>query len=101
MPTRRAPLVSVLVTTYNHAQYLEEALELAASPDLQDFEVIITDDASTDGSADVIAAWLARTGYPAQFIRNPDNRGICANRNAALARASGSFVCSLSGRRQL
>jgi glycosyltransferase involved in cell wall biosynthesis len=59
--------------------------------------VLITDDASTDGSAGVIAAWLARTGYPAQFIRNPNNRGICANRNAALARASGSFVCSLSG----
>ena len=63
----------------------------------RDFEVIITDDASTDGSADVIAAWLARTGYPAQFIRNPNNRGICANRNAALARSSGAFVCSLAG----
>jgi glycosyltransferase involved in cell wall biosynthesis len=89
--------VSVLVTTYNHARYVEEALESLRRQTSQDFEVIITDDASTDGSADVIAAWLARTGYPAQFIRNPNNRGICANRNAALARASGPFVCSLSG----
>ena len=63
----------------------------------RNFEVIITDDASTDGCADIIAAWLAHTGYPAQFIRNPNNRGICANRNTALARASGTFVCSLSG----
>ena len=31
------------------------------------------------------------------MIRNPRNRGICANRNAALALASGDFVCSLSG----
>ena len=97
MPARCAPLVSVLVTTYNHARYVEEALDLLRRQTSQDFEVIITDDASTDGSADVIAAWLARTGYPAQFIRNPNNRGICANRNTALARASGSFVCSLSG----
>jgi glycosyltransferase involved in cell wall biosynthesis len=94
---RRAPLVSVLVTSYNHARYVEEALDSLRRQTCRDFEVIITDDASTDGSADVIAAWLARTGYSAQFIRNPDNRGICANRNAALARASGSFVCSLAG----
>ena len=92
-----APLVSVLVTSYNHARYVEEALDSLRHQTSGEFEVIITDDASTDGSADVIAAWLARTGYPAQLIRNPVNRGICANRNAALARASGAFVCSLSG----
>jgi glycosyltransferase involved in cell wall biosynthesis len=97
MPPRSAPLVSVLVTTYNHARYVEEALDSLRRQTSRDFEVIITDDASTDGSAEVIAAWLARTGYPAQFIRNPDSRGVCANRNAALARTSGSFVCSLSG----
>jgi glycosyltransferase involved in cell wall biosynthesis len=96
-PARRAPLVSVLVTSYNHARYVEEALDSLRRQTSRDFEVIITDDASTDGCADVIAAWLARTGYPAQFIRNPNNRGICANRNAALARTSGSFVCSLAG----
>jgi glycosyltransferase involved in cell wall biosynthesis len=96
-PARSAPLVSVLVISYNHARYVEEALDSLRRQTSQNFEVIITDDASTDGSADVIAAWLARTGYPAQFIRNPNNRGICANCNAALARASGSFVCSLSG----
>jgi glycosyltransferase involved in cell wall biosynthesis len=92
-----APPVSVLVTTYNHARYVDEALESLRAQTSRDFEVIITDDASPDGTADVIAAWLARTGFPAQFIRNAENRGICANRNAALARTSGAFVCSLSG----
>jgi glycosyltransferase involved in cell wall biosynthesis len=91
------PRVSVLVTTYNQSLYVEEALDSLRRQTSGDFEVIITDDASTDGCADVIEAWLAGTGYPAQFIRNPVNRGICANRNTALARASGSFVCSLSG----
>jgi glycosyltransferase involved in cell wall biosynthesis len=92
-----APLVSVLVTTYNHARFVEEALDSLRAQTARDFEVIITDDASPDGTADVVAAWLARTGYPARFIKNPVNRGICANRNAALARTSGRFVCSLSG----
>jgi len=91
------PGVSVLVTTYNHAAFVEEALESLRAQTSRDFEVIITDDASSDGTADVIAAWLARTQYPAQFIRNPVNRGICKNRNAALARTTGAFVCSLSG----
>jgi glycosyltransferase involved in cell wall biosynthesis len=95
--TPDGPRVSVFVTSYNHARYVEEALESLRRQTSRDFEVIITDDASTDDCADVIEAWLARTGYPAQFIRNDKNRGICANRNTALARASGSFVCSLSG----
>ena len=96
-PVPHAPLVSVLVTTFNHARYVEGALESLRQQTSRDFEVIITDDASADGCADIIAAWLSRTGFAAQLIRNPVNRGICANRNAALARASGTFVCSLSG----
>jgi glycosyltransferase involved in cell wall biosynthesis len=92
-----APSVSVLVTTFNHARYVVEALESLQRQTSRDFEVIITDDASTDGCADVIATWLERSGFEAQFIRNPVNRGICANRNAALERARGRFVCSLSG----
>src|SRR3954462_6487101 len=93
----RAPRVSVLLTTFNHVAYVEQALESLRSQSSQDFEVIITDDASIDGSADTIAAWLQRTGFAARLIRNPRNRGICANLNAALALASGEFICSLSG----
>lgn len=89
--------MSVLVTTFNHADFVEEALDSLRDQTTDDFEVIITDDASTDGTAEVIEAWLARTGFDASFIRNDHNRGICANRNAALKRARGEFVCSLSG----
>lgn len=94
---KSAPLVSVLFTSFNHARYVEEALDSLRRQTCSDFEVIIIDDASTDGCADVSAAWLDRTGFQAQFIRNKTNRGICANRNTALGQASGTFVCSLSG----
>ena len=96
-PGEGRPTVSVLVTTYQHRDFVEEALESLRAQTWSDFEVIITDDASTDGTADVVQAWLDRTGFPATFIRNPTNRGICANRNQALARARGELVCSLSG----
>jgi glycosyltransferase involved in cell wall biosynthesis len=95
--TSGTPRVSVLVTTYNQARYVEEALNSLRDQTSRDFEVIITDDASSDGTGDIIEAWLGRSGYSAQFIRNPENSGICANRNAALALSSGTFVCFLSG----
>ena len=84
----RKPRVSVLVTTFNHSAYVEEALESLRRQTSRDFETIITDDASADGCADVIEAWLARTGFPAQFVRNPVNRGICASLNASPTRPS-------------
>lgn len=92
-----APAVSVLLTTYNHAQYVEQALESVAAQAFTDFELIVTDDCSTDGSADVIRRWLERTGFPATFIVNERNVGICAVRNHDLRLARGRFACSLSG----
>ena len=91
------PTITVISTAFNHARYVEEALESLRRQKLTDFELIITDDASTDGCADVIEAWLDRTGFPAKFIRNKVNRGICACRNTALAQASGTFLCALPG----
>ena len=91
------PKVSVLVTTYNHAPFVRESLDSLATQSFRDFEIIITDDASTDGTPDLIQRWLDETGTPAHFIRNPINRGICANRNTALSIAQGEFLCSLSG----
>ncbi|HLZ66445.1 MAG TPA: glycosyltransferase [Aliidongia sp.] len=91
------PTVSVLVTTYNHAPFVRECLASLAEQTTRDFEIIITDDASRDGTADVIQQWLDETGTAAILVRNEANRGICANRNAALSLAKGLFVCSLSG----
>jgi glycosyltransferase involved in cell wall biosynthesis len=92
-----APIITVISTAFNHARYVEEALESLRCQTFRDFELIITDDASTDGCADAIQAWLDRTGFPAKFIRNEVNRGICACRNTALAQASGKFLCALPG----
>jgi glycosyltransferase involved in cell wall biosynthesis len=91
------PKVSVLVTTYNHAPFVRESLDSLVSQSFRDFEIIITDDASTDGTPDLIQRWLEETGTPARFFRNHLNRGICANRNTALSIARGEFLCSLSG----
>lgn len=90
-------MVTVLLTTYNHAPYVEHALESVAAQDFRDFELIVTDDASTDESAAVARAWLDRTGVPAFFDARTSNGGICAVRNGGLARARGTYVACLSG----
>lgn len=95
--TASAPLVSILFTTYNHAPYIDQALDSIAAQGFADFEVVITDDCSTDDSVDVIRRWLDRHRLDASLVANEQNLGICAVRNRALARASGELVCSLSG----
>jgi glycosyltransferase involved in cell wall biosynthesis len=91
------PAVSVLVTTYNHVDFVWECLESLAAQTFSNFEVIVTDDASSDGTPDLIATWLSLGKLPARLLRNKTNRGICANRNTALSLATGCLICSLSG----
>ena len=97
MSTPVPPLVTILVTTHNHAPYIEQALDSVLAQDTTDYELIISDDCSQDDSVAVIRAWLARTGAVADFVANERNLGICATHNRALARSSGRFVVSLDG----
>lgn len=89
------PRVSVLIASHNHEAFVEQALDSIAAQDFGDFELIITDDASSDNTVGIIEGWLARTGFPAQTIFNERNHGVCRVRNDALQRARGEFVCFL------
>src|SRR5947208_3535108 len=53
-PTGPAPKVSVVVPSYNYARYMDERLQSLLNQTFTDFEVIVTDDASTDNSREVI-----------------------------------------------
>ncbi len=90
-----SPLVSVLIACHNHEAFIEQALDSIAAQDFTDFELIITDDASTDATVSVIQQWLQRTGFPAELIAHQTNVGTCGTRNEALQKARGTFVCFL------
>jgi glycosyltransferase involved in cell wall biosynthesis len=87
----------VIATTYNHGRFVEQCLDAIAAQTSRDFELVIMDDCSTDGSVAAIRSWLERTGFPAQLIVNEQNRGICATRNIALAHCAGEFISSVAG----
>ncbi len=56
------PLLSIIIPNYNHAQFLaKRPLNSVLNQTWQDFEVLILDDASTDGSRDVIEPAIDRT----------------------------------------
>jgi glycosyltransferase involved in cell wall biosynthesis len=87
------PKVSVVIKAYNHAAFIRQAIQSILEQSFQDFEIIVTDDGSTDGTPDVV-----RT-FPDPRIDLhvfEHNRGISNAMNATIARARGEFIAILN-----
>ena len=90
------PKVSVLVPTYRYARFLPEAIESVLTQDFTDFELLISDDASSDGSAEIIRRYAA--GDPRiRWHVHEKNLGMVANWNWCLREARGDYVKFLFG----
>src|SRR5258708_36648103 len=88
------PLVTVLVDTFNHEKYIEQALvsvlEQGLSP--EELEIVVVDDGSTDGTPSVIQKFLPRVKY----LRKK-NGGQASAFNAAFPEGHGQIVALLDG----
>lgn len=89
------PFVSVVVPCYNYGRYLATAVTSALDQDRVDVEVIIVDDASSDGSA-AIALQLAEHDSRVRVIEHESNQGHICTFNDGLAEAKGDYVVLLS-----
>ncbi len=88
-----ADLVSVIIPAYNGSAFLDEALESVFAQTLAPCEVIVVDDASTDGTWDLLTAAARRAPVRLRLIRLPKNSGSPARPiNVALKAASGEYV---------
>src|ERR1039458_5233071 len=90
------PRVSVLTPTFNYARYLPEAIESVLQQDFRDFELLIADDASTDGSAEIIHRYAAKDER-IRFKIHSKNLGMVSNWNWCLSDARGEYVKFLFG----
>jgi glycosyltransferase involved in cell wall biosynthesis len=90
------PKVSVLIPTYGYARFLPEAIESVLAQDFTDFELIISDDASPDGSAEIIRRYATRDPRIRCEIHGR-NLGMVANWNWCLGEARGEYVKYLFG----
>lgn len=84
-------MISVCIPTYNAAAYIGETLESLTRQTYTDFEVIISDNASTDGTKDVVESFFRR--FPRiRYYRNESNIGYTANVAKAVQYASFDYV---------
>ena len=84
-------MISVVVVNWNRKDFLRACLCSLARQVGADFETIVVDNGSADGSAD-----MAETEFGVRVIRNRENRGFCAANNQGIAAARGDFVALLN-----
>jgi hypothetical protein len=91
-----APLVSVVMLSYNHAPYLPAAIESVLGQTLQDLELVVGEDGSSDGSLE-IARRYAEADSRVRVLTHPghENRGIGATVNLVRSATSGSYQLGL------
>ena len=85
-----APLVSIGLPVYNGERYLEQAINSIISQDIEDFELIISDNASTDRTAEICRRFAERDGR-IRYIRQRTNLGAAANYNRVFQLATGRY----------
>ena len=90
MSTNR-PEITVAMPAYNAAAYLREAMDSILTQTLEDFELLVVDDGSTDATL-AIAKEVANGDSRVRIERLPDNRGRATARNMALGRARGRYL---------
>jgi glycosyltransferase involved in cell wall biosynthesis len=88
--TKRNPLVSVIIPTYNRGWIIKEAIDSILAQDYTEFELIVVDDGSTDHTSDVLDSY----GDDIKVLFQK-NKGVSAARNRGIAEASGKFIAFL------
>lgn len=89
--------VSVIMGLYNCEDTLPQAFASLAAQTYQDIEIIVCDDASSDGTAAVAEAFAARWPGRLLLLRNDQNLGLSASLNRCLAHATGTYVARMDG----
>ncbi len=91
VPTAGRPLVSVIITSYNYARYISEAIESVRAQTYSPNEIIVVDDGSTDDTRAVLAPY-ANAGVICIFQENQGKSGAL---NRGLAASHGEFIAFL------
>ena len=86
------PKVSVIIPTYNRAEFLRSAIESALSQTFKDLEVVVADDKSTDHTREVVESFKDRR---IKYILNEGKKGPSATRNTAILASEGEYIAFL------
>jgi GT2 family glycosyltransferase len=94
----KAPLISVIVTTYNREDALDAALRALAGQSDRNFEIVVADDGSRPETAEVVENWRSRLSLPVKHVRH-EHRGFRGGeiRNRGIRASSGDICVFLDG----
>jgi glycosyltransferase involved in cell wall biosynthesis len=93
-----APAFSVLMAAYNQAEWVEETLDTVAAQRCTDYELVVVDDGSTDGTGARVAEWMERfrRAHPNRAIlATTGNHGQSAAMEHGFSLCTGRYVCLL------
>src|ERR1700733_14660423 len=68
-PTAGAPLFTIFTPTYNRAHTLHRCFESLSAQTLHDFEWIVVDDGSTEGTGQLVEGWIKAAKFPMRYLR--------------------------------
>lgn len=83
--------VSVIIPTFNRSKKVVRAISSVLSQSFTDFEIIVVDDGSTDGTEDAVAEFIHRISY----LVHSSNLGVSAARNTGIRRSNAQFIAFL------
>lgn len=92
------PFFSILIATYNQAEYIAETLASVEAQTFTDYELIIVDDGSTDGTAERMSAWIEkfhRTHANRVVVSRIENSGQSAAMEHGFEFCAGEYICLL------
>jgi len=88
------PLISIIMPCYNSAHYVVQSIESVMMQTYGNWELLITDDGSTDNSVEIIRNYCNKDNR-INLLVSDKNQGIAKTRNLSIARANGRFVAFL------
>lgn len=86
--TDDAPLVSIIIPTYNCEKYIRYTIDCLLAQSYKNIDILVVDDGSVDRTAELVSAYPA----PVRLVRQ-QNAGVCRARNRGLAEAKGDLIC--------
>lgn len=89
----KKPLVTVIIPCYNEEKFIGKAIESIQAQTIQDWELIVVDDCSTDKTIAITEKYFADTRI--KLVKNITNRGISFTKNAGIKNSKGSYVAFL------
>lgn len=93
----KQPKVSIHIIAYNQKDYIREAIDSALAQNYANLEVVVADDGSSDGTAEIIAGYARDHPGRVVAVLNPVNLGITRNSNAGLRACSGELIAFMGG----